>query len=198
MNKKTKPLFNAKRISNNMKRSIMIIALLFSMSLFAQDEKEMSFYDFRVEAIDGEAFDFSQLEGKKVMIVNTASKCGYTPQYEDLEKLYKTYGGEDFIIIGFPANNFMGQEPGTNEEIKTFCTVNYGVTFPMMAKISVKGKDMHPLYKWLTDKDLNGVMDSKVKWNFQKYLIDENGKLVDYAAPGDKPLSDEIVNWITG
>jgi glutathione peroxidase len=133
-----------------------------------------------------------------VLIVNTASKCGYTSQYAGLEELYKTYGGDNFTIIGFPANNFMNQEPGTNEEIATFCQVNYGVTFPMMAKISVKGKDIHPLYAWLTQKSENGKIDEKVKWNFNKFMIDETGKVVGYAPSSTKPLSDEIVNWITG
>lgn len=157
-----------------------------------------SFYDFKVQTIDGKEFDLASLKGKKVLVVNTASKCGYTPQYKDLEKLYEQYGGDKFTIIGFPANNFMKQEPGTNDEIKEFCTVNYGVTFQMMAKISVKGDDIHPLYKWLTEKSENGVMDAPVKWNFQKFMIDENGRLVDYAAPADKPMSDKIVNWIKG
>ena len=153
-------------------------------------------HDFTATTIDGKEFDFSQLAGKKVLLVNTASKCGFTPQYEELEKLYKEFGGDRFTIIGFPANNFLNQEPGTNEEIKEFCRINYGVTFQMMAKISVKGDDMHHLYKWLTQKSDNGVKDSKVKWNFQKYMIDEEGRLVDYAAPKDKPYSDKIVNWI--
>jgi glutathione peroxidase len=130
--------------------------------------------------------------------VNTASKCGLTPQYEDLEALYKKYGGENFVILGFPSNNFLGQEPGTNEEIKEFCTMNYGVTFPMMAKIEVKGKNQHPLYKWLTTKEENGVMNAKVKWNFQKYLIDEEGRLVDSVNPQVKPTSDRIIRWIEG
>ena len=138
------------------------------------------------------------LKGKKVLIVNTASKCGYTPQYADLEKLYEQYGGKDFTIIGFPANNFNNQEPGSNEEIRQFCTRNYGVTFPMMAKISVKGDDMHPLYQWLTSKAKNGVMNSEVKWNFQKYLIDKNGKLLAKFDSNVNPLSDEIVTMITG
>ena len=156
-----------------------------------------NFYDFKVTTIDGKEFDFSSLKGKKVMIVNTASKCGNTPQYADLEKLYKMYGGDKFVIIGFPANNFLFQEPGSNDEIKEFCTRNYGVTFPMMAKISVKGKNIHPLYVWLTKKEYNGTLDSDVKWNFQKYLIDENGHIVKVIAPKTKPMDDEIVNWIT-
>jgi glutathione peroxidase len=155
-------------------------------------------HDFTVTTLEGVAFDMAQLKGKKVLIVNTASKCGFTPQYEGLQKLYEQYGGEDFMIIGFPANNFMRQEPGSNEEIREFCTLNYGVTFPMMAKISVRGKDMHPLYRWLTKKELNGFRDSKVKWNFQKYLVDEEGKLVGMFPPKTDPLSEGIVNWIKG
>ena len=159
---------------------------------------QKNFYDFTVKTIDGEDFNLASLKGKKVLVVNVASKCGFTPQYEGLEKLYEEYGGDKFTIIGFPANNFLHQEPGTNAEIKEFCKVNYGVTFPMMAKISVKGKDIAPLYKWLTSRKENGVMDAKVKWNFQKFMIDENGHLVDYAAPNVKPLSDKIVNWVKG
>jgi len=159
-------------------------------------EVPKTLYDFKVTTLDGKEFDFSTLRGKKVMIVNTASKCGNTPQYADLEKLYKTFGGDKFVIIGFPANNFLWQEPGTNAEIQEFCTKNYGVTFPMMAKISVKGKDIHPLYQWLTKKEYNGVLDSEVKWNFQKYLIDENGHIVKVVAPKTNPMDDEIVNWL--
>lgn len=157
---------------------------------------QKSFYDFTVVDINGQQYSFADLKGKKVMIVNTASKCGHTPQYKDLELLNKAYK-QKLVIIGFPANNFMKQEPGTNEEIKEFCDSNYGVTFPMMSKISVKGDDMHPLYKWLTSKSANGVIDSDVAWNFQKYLIDENGNLVGYVKPAVKPLSDEVVMWVT-
>jgi glutathione peroxidase len=158
----------------------LILGLIFSTSsLIAQK----SFYDFKVKDIDGKDFSFSQLKGKKVLLVNTASKCGNTPQYADLEKFYESHKDNNFVIIGFPANNFLRQEPGTNEEIKSFCQKNYGVTFPMMAKISVKGEDMHPLYKWLTSKDLNGFKDSEVKWNFQKYLINEKGTLVEVLDP---------------
>jgi glutathione peroxidase len=130
------------------------------------------------------------------MIVNTASKCGFTPQYEQLESLYKEFGGDKFVIIGFPANNFLSQEPGTNAQIREFCDAKFGVTFPMMSKISVKGSDMHPLYKWLTDKKLNGVLDSEVKWNFQKYLIDEKGALVSVIPPKVSPRSEEIIQWL--
>lgn len=170
-----------------------LILLFFSTMLFAQ-----SFHDFVVEDIDGNTFKFSSLKGKKVMVVNTASKCGLTPQYEALEEVYKKYGGEKFEIVGFPANNFMSQEPGTDEEIKDFCQKNYGVSFKMMSKISVKGNDMHPVYKWLTSKKLNGKEDSDVSWNFQKYLIDEQGNLVKVISPRTKPDDKEIIDWITG
>jgi glutathione peroxidase len=157
---------------------------------------QQSFYDFKVKDIDGKEFDFASLKGKKVLVVNTASKCGFTPQYKQLEELYKNYGGDKFTIIGFPANNFLHQEPGSDQEISNFCQKNYGVTFKMMSKISVKGNDMAPIYQWLTSKSKNGVTDSKVKWNFQKYLIDENGHLVDVIAPNVKPDDEKIVNWI--
>ncbi len=158
--------------------------------------QKSGFYDFKVKTLEGEDFDFSSLKGKKVMVVNTASKCGNTPQYKDLQELYERYEGK-LIIIGFPANNFLSQEPGSAEQIRNFCTVNYGVTFPMMEKISVKGKDMHPLYKWLTSKELNGVMDSEVTWNFQKFLVDGNGKLVDVIKPKEKPGSDKVMAFLT-
>ncbi len=177
-----------------MKIKIFIsIILLSSMALNAQDT---NFYSFTVKTIDGEEISLSQFKGKKVLVVNVASKCGHTPQYEDLQKLYEEYGGDDFTIIGFPANNFLRQEPGTNEEIKEFCTINYGVTFPMMAKISVKGKDIHPLYEWLTKEENNGVMDAKVSWNFQKFMIDENGDLVDMVSPKRKPYDEKIIAWL--
>lgn len=156
-----------------------------------------SFYDFKVQTIDGKEFDFAQLKGKKVLIVNTASECGFTPQYAELEELYKKFGGEKFTILGFPANNFGGQEPGTNAEIQQFCKKNYGVSFPMMAKISVKGKEMHPLYQWLTMQAENGVQDAEVKWNFQKFLIDETGKWIRVISYKESPLSEEILEWLS-
>lgn len=171
----------------------IVLALSLPLGVFSQNG---GFYDFRVKTIDGNEFDLGSLKGKKVMVVNTASKCGYTPQYKDLEELYEQYG-KKLVIIGFPANNFANQEPGTALEIKQFCTENYNVTFPMMEKISVKGKDIHPVYKWLTSKELNGVMDSEVKWNFQKYLIDEKGKLVDVLYSKEKPGSDKVIAWIS-
>ncbi len=154
-----------------------------------------SFYDFKVKTLEGKEYDLSQLKGKKVMVVNTASKCGFTPQFKDLEELYEKYG-DKLVILGFPANNFANQEPLSAPEIRDFCTKNYGVTFQMMEKISVKGDDMNPLYKWLTSKALNGVMDSEVKWNFQKYLIDENGKLVDVIMTREKPGSEKVLAWL--
>ena len=178
-----------------MKVMILPTLLMISMISFAQPGK--TFHDFTVKTIDGQTISLSQFKGKKVLVVNTASRCGLTPQYADLEKLYQQYGGEKFTIIGFPANNFLGQEPGTNEEIQQFCQVNYGVTFPMMAKISVKGDDIDPLYQWLTTKELNGVMDAKVTWNFQKFMIDENGHLVDMVPPKEKPFTEKIISWIT-
>jgi len=155
-----------------------------------------SIHDFKVQDINGEEFDFSTLKGKKVMVVNTASKCGLTPQYEGLQSLYEKYEESGLVIVGFPANNFMYQEPGNDEKIKSFCERKFGVTFPMMSKISVKGKDKHPIYQFLTEKEKNGVMDSKVGWNFQKYLIDEDGFLVKFVSPKVKPMDDEIISWI--
>jgi glutathione peroxidase len=181
-----------------MKTKITILfigLLLLTAGLNAQTH---SFYDLKAKTIDGKDFTFADLKGKKILVVNTASKCGFTPQYEDLEKLYTKYKDQNFVIVGFPANNFGHQEPGTNGEIKEFCTKNYGVTFQMMEKISVKGDDMDPIYQWLTQKAMNGKMDSSVKWNFQKYMIDEKGNLVDVVYSTDKPDCDQIVNWITG
>ena len=155
-------------------------------------------YQFKVEDLSGESFDFSTLKGKKILVVNTASECGLTPQYEQLQVIYEKYKDQNFVIVGFPANNFGAQEPGTNQEIATFCQQNYGVSFPMMAKISVKGSDMHPVYQFLTQKAKNGLEDSEVQWNFQKYLINENGELVKVVSPRTLPTDAEITNWIEG
>ena len=173
-----------------MKSLFLVIAILLASTLTKAEEPK-NLYQFTVQDIEGNNFDLSQLKGKKVLVVNTASKCGLTPQYEGLEKLYQTYKDKNFIIIGFPANNFMKQEPGTNEEIAEFCQINYGVTFPMMSKISVKGDDIHPLYQWLTTK-----MDSEVSWNFQKFLVDEKGDVVGVYSPKTKPDDEKIVSWI--
>ena len=158
---------------------------------------EQTVHQFTVETLEGDQFDFSSLKGKKIMVVNTASKCGLTPQYKDLQALYEKYVSEKFVIVGFPANNFMKQEPGSNEEIAAFCERNYGVSFPIMAKIDVKGNDIHPIYSFLTQNDKNGVMDSKVTWNFQKYLINEEGVLEKVISPRTSPVDEEVIDWIT-
>ena len=157
-----------------------------------------SIHQFKVQDLEGKDFDFSTLKGKKIMVVNTASKCGLTPQYKDLQAIYDKYKDDNFIIIGFPANDFMHQEPGTNDEIATFCERNYGVSFPMMNKISVKGKEMHPVYEFLTEKAKNGVADSDVEWNFQKYLLNEDGQLDMIISPRTLPTDEKITNWIEG
>ncbi len=183
----------------SMKYFTFIITLftLTMENLQAQNNTDnQTIYQFTVEDINGKPFALADLKGKKVMIVNTASKCGLTPQYKELEALYQQYKDRDFIIIGFPANNFLGQEPGSNEQIASFCSINYGVSFPMMSKISVKGKNMHPLYQFLTQKSKNGVEDSKVQWNFQKYLIGRDGKLEKVIAPKTLPSSDKVTQWI--
>jgi glutathione peroxidase len=154
-----------------------------------------SIYEFKVEALDGSTIDFSKFKGKKILVVNTASQCGYTPQYEGLEKLYETYK-DKLVIVGFPANNFGGQEPGSNTEIGEFCKKNYGVTFPMAAKISVKGDDRAPIYKWLCSKAENGVLDAEIGWNFGKFLLDENGKLIAYFPSKVTPMSEELTSKI--
>ena len=155
-------------------------------------------YQFKVEDLSGDTFDFSTLKGKKILVVNTASECGLTPQYEQLQAIYEKYKDKNFVIVGFPANNFGSQEPGTNAQIATFCQKNYGVSFPMMSKISVKGKDMHAVYQFLTQKAKNGLQDSDVEWNFQKYLINENGELAKVVSPRVLPTDAEITNWIEG
>ncbi len=162
------------------------------------EKPSKSFYDYNAKDINGDEFTMARLKGKRVLVVNTASKCGFTPQYEELQKLYAEYGGDKFEIIGFPCNQFLGQEPGTNEEIKAFCQKNYGVSFPMMDKIDVKGDNQHPIYSWLTDSELNGVDDAKVSWNFNKFLVDENGNWVAHLGSRTSPLDEEIVNFAKG
>ena len=160
--------------------------------------KKETIYQFNVQDLSENAFDFAALKGKKIMIVNTASECGLTPQYEQLQAVYEKYKDQNFVIVGFPANNFGSQEPGNNAQIATFCQKNYGVTFPMMAKISVEGNDQHPVYQFLTQKAKNGLGDSEVQWNFQKYLINENGELAKVISPRVLPTDSEIINWIKG
>lgn len=166
------------------------------MTLTMAQEKGKSFYDFKVKDIMGNNYDLSALKGKKVMVVNVASKCGFTPQYKQLQELYEKYKDDNFVIIGFPSNDFGNQEPGTNIEIMEFCTSNYGVTFPIMSKISVKKEGQDPLYKWLTNKSENGSIDQEVTWNFQKYLINEDGKLEAVYLPKVNPLDEKITAWI--
>lgn len=160
-----------------------------------QNDIPKSIYDFKVQGLTGGTIDFAQYKGKKILIVNTASECGYTPQYEGLEKLYEKYK-DKLVIVGFPANDFGQQEPGSNEEIAGFCKKNYGVTFPMAAKITVKGDGMAPIYHWLTEKAYNNYDNSTVKWNFQKYLINEKGELVGIFYSRVKPMSDELIEAI--
>lgn len=179
-----------------MRKVAILFTLLALISIPVLSQDGNSFYDFTVKDINGDNYKMSQLKGKKIMVVNVASKCGLTPQYEQLQQLHEEFGSKDLVIIGFPANNFMGQEPGTEKEIQSFCTENYGVTFQMMSKISVKGDDIAPIYKWLTTKDENHFEDSKVKWNFQKYLIGEEGQIEKVISPKTKPYDPEIIEWI--
>ena len=166
-------------------------------SLQAQNKSmNTSIYQYVVSDINGDDFDFSSLKGKKIMVVNTASKCGLTPQYKKLQALYDRFKDSGFVVIGFPSNNFLWQEPGTNEDIVSFCEKNYGASFPMMSKINVKGSKKHPVYQFLTQKKKNGLRDSSVSWNFQKYLIDEEGQLVDVVGPRTQPDDEKILNWI--
>ena len=192
-----------------MKKLVFIfgLSLLFSCKNQAQEvtvikplntntmSKE-TIYSYKVNDLSGNEFDFASLKGKKILIVNTASKCGLTPQYKDLEAIYEKYKSNNFVVVGFPANNFAAQEPGSSKEISEFCQKNYGVTFPMMEKVSVKGGDMCAVYQFLTQKSKNGLQDSEVEWNFQKYLINEKGELEKVILPRVLPTDQEIVNWI--
>ena len=152
-----------------------------------------SVYDFTMKTIDGKDVKLSSYRGKVVMLVNVASRCGFTPQYEGLQKIYEKYQGQGFVILGFPANNFMGQEPGTDEEIKSFCSLRYNVSFPLFSKISVKGADIHPLYKYLTDKTSNPTFGGDISWNFNKFLVDRNGKIIARFSSPDKPEGDKVI-----
>lgn len=165
----------------------MLKLLLFSGIL----SLAMTIYDFKVTSLDGGTIDFSAYKGKKILVVNTASECGFTPQYAELQELYKKYQ-DKLVIVGFPANNFGGQEPGSNDEIKSFCQKNYGVTFPMAEKVSVKGSDIHPLFKYLTDEAAKLGVNDPIKWNFTKFLINEQGKLVAVYESKVKPMSEDI------
>jgi glutathione peroxidase len=166
-----------------------------SSATYAPQPAMENFHDLSATTLEGAAYSFDQLKGKRVLIVNTASRCGFTPQYADLEKLNKQYGGEDFVILGFPCNQFGRQEPGSSGEIATFCEKNYGVSFQMMEKVDVKGPDAHPVYQWLGEKARNGVEDHKVAWNFHKFLVDEEGRLVASLRSGVSPLDATIVDF---
>lgn len=155
-----------------------------------------SVHEFKVKTIDGKEQSLADYNGKVLLIVNVASKCGYTPQYKDIEALYEKYKDKGLVVLGFPANNFLGQEPGSNEEIQKFCSLNYNVSFPMFSKISVKGKDQAPLYQYLTKKMNNGVLDAEVKWNFQKFLVDKNGKVITSFSPATTVTSTEVIEAI--
>lgn len=157
-----------------------------------------SFYDLQAETLEGEAFSFESLQGKRVLIVNTASKCGYTPQYKPLEELHKRYADKGLVILGFPCNQFGRQEPGSANDIREFCTRNYGVSFQMMSKVDVKGDNQHPVYAWLTQQSLNGAGDHKVRWNFHKFLVNENGELVAALGSGADPLGEEVLAFAEG
>lgn len=154
-----------------------------------------SIHKYKIEGIEGEEINFANFKGKKIIVVNVASECGYTPQYQQLQELFEAFK-DKLVIIGLPSNDFGGQEPGTNTEIRSFCTEKHGVSFPLSKKITIIGENQHPLYQWLTQKSKNAVLDSEVKWNFQKYLLDENGHLVKSVSSGISPLSEEILDWV--
>lgn len=164
------------------------------------NQKKMEYtsvHDFKMSTIEGKQQPLSEYKGKVMLIVNVASQCGLTPQYAELQELYNNFAGKGLVVLGFPANNFMGQEPGTNDEIKSFCSKNYGVTFPMFAKISVKGEDTHALYQYLTQKSQNGVFDSEVTWNFQKFLVDKEGKVITSFSPKTSVTDPAVITAIS-
>lgn len=181
-----------------MKQIVFLFAVTLLMTTSMEAQTKQSIHQFKVKDLSGKTFDFATLKGKKILVVNTASRCGYTPQYEQLEFIYEKFKNDKFVVIGFPANNFGSQEPGTNAEIATFCKANYGVTFPMMSKISVKGSTMDEVYQFLTQKAKNGLKDSNVEWNFQKYLLNEKGELEQVYLSGVNPTDVKIINWIKG
>ncbi|MCZ4409562.1 glutathione peroxidase [Cryomorphaceae bacterium 1068] len=175
-----------------MQKITLILALFYTLTISAQNTTNMTIYDFSVPALEGGSIDFKDFKGKKILIVNTASECGYTPQYKQLEELNKEMG-DNVVIVGFPANNFGGQEPGSNEQIAAFCEKNYGVSFPMAAKVSVKGADQHELFKWLTALE-NEDFTGDINWNFEKFLIDEEGNLIHRYRSGASPLDEAILS----
>jgi len=175
----------------------VLFFLFFSVSIFSMEGAKMkSIYDFTMKDIDGKDVSLASFKGKVVMIVNVASKCGFTRQYKGLQEIYTRYKDQGFVILGFPANNFLQQEPGTNSEIKEFCTLNYGVTFPMFSKISVIGDNIHPLYQFLTSKESNPEFSGKITWNFNKFLFNRNGKVVNRFSSRVKPGDDKVLEGI--
>ena len=168
----------------------------FNLPSLFKGQPTSSIHQFTANSIEGKKIDLATFKGKKILVVNTASECGLTPQFKELQELYETYKDKNFLIVGFPSNDFGKQDPGNNSEIKSFCERNYGVTFLMMEKVVVKGDSIHPIYRWLTSKSENGVMNSKVRWNFQKYMLDENGHLVDVVSPPKKPTCKKILSWL--
>jgi len=178
-----------------MNKIIFLLALVIGTTFASAQTK--SLHDFTVKDIQGNECDLSQFKGKKVLVVNVASKCGLTPQYEKLQELYQQHENDHFVILGFPCNNFREQEPGSNEEIMEFCKLNYGVTFPIMEKVQVVGDYKSPLYKWLTEKSENGKMDAEIRWNFQKFMIDENGQIVDCIL-SQAEFYDQVTAWVEG
>ncbi|MEN9521732.1 MAG: hypothetical protein RL065_109 [Bacteroidota bacterium] len=176
--------------------AISFFSFLVFQSFKAENSNKKSVYDFTMNDIDGHSVSLNQYKGKVIVFVNVASKCGFTPQYASIEKFYESYKDKGVVVLGFPANNFFAQEPGTDEEIKSFCTSKYNVTFPMFSKISVKGDDMHPLYQFLTKKELNGSTDNSVKWNFHKIIVDKSGKVVTEFASKTKPTDEDFLKTI--
>ena len=181
--------------------SLIVASLVMASPVSAKDksgkaDKAKSIYDFTLKDINGKDVKLKQYRGKVVMLVNVASKCGLTPQYEGLQKIYAKYQSQGFVVLGVPANNFGGQEPGTNEEIKTFCSTKYNVTFPLFSKVSVKGDDIDPLYKFLTDKQTNPEFGGDIAWNFNKFLVDRNGKIVARFSPKEAPESEKLIQTL--
>jgi len=176
-----------------MKTLAVVVLVILSIQVLAQKK---TLYDFTANTIDGEVFGFSELKGKKVLIVNIATECSLAPQISKLQELYEEFGGDDFEIVAFPCNDFGKQEPGTNAEVKEVCNNRYKITFQLMEKIKIKGDSIHPIYRWLTSSGENGVLDSKVTWNYQKFMIDQNGEVVDAVAPIISPKSNRIMEWL--
>lgn len=176
--------------------ALLLASFLLGSPVTATNTGGKSVYDFSMKTIDGKMVSLSTYKGKVLLVVNVASRCGFTPQYKDLEALYRKYRDQGFTILAFPANNFAGQEPGTDAEIKEFCTLNYDVTFPLFSKISVKGEDQHPLYQFLTSDEANPSTSGEVKWNFQKYLIGRDGKVLAKFLSRVKPMSDEVTSAV--